>query len=454
MEAEIKSADFLAFTTFLNQFIEESHLIFTEKSMANYSIDDGRIILLVIEIEKGDFVKYFEKISDKVQWGINFQNLNKIMSKVPMKKRNEKIIIQLVTNPSTYEINEVFKIALRSEIFSRFKKKILETIYFEYINEKIDEFSSRVSAITSFGNNLTTLLEEKEVIDGKWKIALNASEVDTIREEMRGGSADPKILKRSISETIKELKIGTELNKKLKKLKQRKKEHPLWEKLSDVIHLSFVEVVDEYRKFTKRNRKLIKDNLEILVSSYKSLDIMTDTAEIKINTIEIGDSGLRPEALEGLKYPNSFEFNKEEFERNIKYGIIFSETLTISCKKGKVKFWNEGKIGGFNNNYDLKSDFLTSYKFEEDTELTFALEYLKRIMKSFKKVKKIKIFLKPQTPLKVVAYLGSGIRAVNYLAPRIEEDDEDEDYDDDYDSNIRNHTIDEYLLSNMKLEGD
>jgi len=156
-----------------------------------------------------------------------------------------------------------------------------------------------------------------------------------------------------------------------------------------------------------------------------------------ISHIDIGDSGIKPEALDSIEYGNQFSMKITELNEIVKDCNVYSETIPF-------KFDMENLI------VDIGDNLIGSYinftkavieKGEQSiTNLAFPLEYVKNILKvgtiygtpaskSFKNAD-IKLSLQENDPmiLKMVLKGFMDSHITFDLAPRIEDNNEEDEY--------------------------
>lgn len=145
------------------------------------------------------------------------------------------------------------------------------------------------------------------------------------------------------------------------------------------------------------------------------------------------DTDLIPEAMEKIQYLNSVTMETLEFVNIVNNAKVYGETLSIDLDKtGRIRFyqkWNNDVEEPFSVEYDTKSKEITELAITEDcTYLTFATEYLDKILKGFIS-SKIVLFLNDNCPMKVSDHIGNRMvsQAHWYLAPRIADPNEEDE---------------------------
>lgn len=164
----------------------------------------------------------------------------------------------------------------------------------------------------------------------------------------------------------------------------------------------------------------------------------------KVDLIQKRDTGIKPEALEGIAYSNNFEIRIDEFENIINMHNVFSETSKIIVDPSDSKpilMSAEGIIGNvlhiIEEPYLRETDFqkYVRYDYPDPAENEYAIEYEKNIIKGAKELGEFaRIYQNEQTPMKlrILFGLNLGSRIDWYIAPRIEES-SDDDIDEEYD---------------------
>lgn len=201
---------------------------------------------------------------------------------------------------------------------------------------------------------------------------------------------------------------------------------------------------------TYKDKKNESKLLNIKIYAEKML-LTVGKSKHTIKNIELGDSGLKPEALESIDYDSSFKILTKVFAQTLKICDVHTEVLSIQIENKELKIFTEGKVGetySFFHTQDIHPDideyFLTDTDMNDLGEITFANLYLRYMLfKEFSS--RIELALKDNTPLKsIIRYAKPkqkgdkserlyDTKTTIYLAPRIEEDDDDDDYDDDED---------------------
>lgn len=159
--------------------------------------------------------------------------------------------------------------------------------------------------------------------------------------------------------------------------------------------------------------------------------------KISIKLLNLGDSGIKPEALNNITYENSFYITPKTFLANIKYSDVFSETTTFKIDNGKILFLSDGFAGGHISEYDKESPEIKElHILSSNFSIVFANRYFQSIMGNNKDkinvniedlVDSLKFEINGNTPLKISAKLLNSSYIKYFLAPRIDE--QEDDYD-------------------------
>ena len=153
--------------------------------------------------------------------------------------------------------------------------------------------------------------------------------------------------------------------------------------------------------------------------------------QFSLQLIELGDSGIKPEALESIEYSAQVQVPVSYLDEAIKDADIFSDTLIVKMSDEEgIIFKAEGQIGESECILEKDDDGVEDFKVESSGEGTFALDYLKNIIKIGSIADKVSLHLNSETPLKAKFNIMANSSFSYYLAPRIEE--EEDDYDEDY----------------------
>jgi proliferating cell nuclear antigen len=149
--------------------------------------------------------------------------------------------------------------------------------------------------------------------------------------------------------------------------------------------------------------------------------------EFSLQLIELGDSGVKPEALEKIKYSSEICLPLAYIDEAIKDADIFAETLNLKIEEEGIKFNATGQIGESETFIEKGDPGVTKLEVSEMGEGTFALQYMKNILKIGVIAESVNLFINSNTPIKCIFKILSSSSFTYYLAPRIEE--EEEDYD-------------------------
>ncbi|MHA1338560.1 MAG: proliferating cell nuclear antigen (pcna) [Promethearchaeota archaeon] len=150
-----------------------------------------------------------------------------------------------------------------------------------------------------------------------------------------------------------------------------------------------------------------------------------------LKLIDINESGIKPEALMNIPYKASVSIPLVYLDESIKDADIFSETLSVILSKNEgIIFKAEGQNGEMKTELEKDDDGVEEFNIEEDGEGSFAIAYLKNILKIGSITDRLTISLNPNTPIKCQFNILSNSSFIYFLAPRVEEE-EEEDYDED-----------------------
>ncbi|MHA1822061.1 MAG: proliferating cell nuclear antigen (pcna) [Promethearchaeota archaeon] len=169
------------------------------------------------------------------------------------------------------------------------------------------------------------------------------------------------------------------------------------------------------------------NKLEILMKSNKK----KKTRKFSLQLIDLGEKSVDTGALEKIEYTSKVTIPIEYLDESIKDADIYAETLTILIDEEKgIIFRAEGQIGENENIYEKDDEGIENLEVSEVGEGTFALQYLKYLVKVQSITDKLFMALSTGTPLKAIFNILTASSITYFLAPRIEE--EEEDYDETY----------------------
>jgi proliferating cell nuclear antigen len=163
--------------------------------------------------------------------------------------------------------------------------------------------------------------------------------------------------------------------------------------------------------------------INILMKSEKS----KKSRQFGLQLIELGDSGIKPEALDNITYASKISIPLSYLDEAIKDADIFSETLVLSMADDGITFKAEGQIGESETVLEKGDEGIQDFSCTEKGDGTFALQYLKNIVKISAIADRVELSLNSNTPLKAKFNILSSSLFKYYLAPRIDE--KEEDYD-------------------------
>jgi proliferating cell nuclear antigen len=140
-----------------------------------------------------------------------------------------------------------------------------------------------------------------------------------------------------------------------------------------------------------------------------------------ISLIDIDVEEINMDSLNNMQFDNSCAFSLDLLDEAIKDAEIFSEVLQVKVKD-KMSFSTEGSIGDME--YVLEKDELSESNFTTESEGSFAIQFLKSILKISSVAKTVKMNLKSEAPLKMHFKLLEKSEILYFLAPRVEEETE------------------------------
>jgi len=129
--------------------------------------------------------------------------------------------------------------------------------------------------------------------------------------------------------------------------------------------------------------------------------------------------------LDAMPFENTASFKIGILDEAIKDAEIFSEVLNIeSSDKKPLSLWAEGTMGDMS--YEIEAEELILSQFKENTEGSFAIQFLKNVLKISSLCDQVDIRLKSESPIHMKFNIGSLAENSSYiqyyLAPRVEED--------------------------------
>jgi proliferating cell nuclear antigen len=123
--------------------------------------------------------------------------------------------------------------------------------------------------------------------------------------------------------------------------------------------------------------------------------------------------------LSQLPFVNCCQFNIGLLDEAIKDAEIFAEVLQIKSDK-ILQFSAEGTMGDMQ--YDVEPEELISHEFTAATDGSFAIVFLKNILKIVSITSQVAISLKSESPVRMHFSILNQSSITYYLAPRVEED--------------------------------
>jgi proliferating cell nuclear antigen len=138
-----------------------------------------------------------------------------------------------------------------------------------------------------------------------------------------------------------------------------------------------------------------------------------------ISLIDIDADEINMDSLNAMEFDNTCTLDLGYIDEALKDAEIFSEVLQIKVKSN-LSFSTEGSIGDMN--YELEKDELKDAKFDTEYEGSFAIQFLKEILKINTVAKDVTIHLKSEAPAKMTMKILENSSILYFLAPRVEED--------------------------------
>jgi proliferating cell nuclear antigen len=138
---------------------------------------------------------------------------------------------------------------------------------------------------------------------------------------------------------------------------------------------------------------------------------------IALIDIEVEDINL--ESLNEMQFDNKCIFDLGILDEAIKDAEIFSEVLQIKAEE-KLVFSAEGTMGDME--YVLEKEELEKAEFGAKSDGSFAIQFLKSILKITTIASKVEVSLKSESPVKMEFNLLNHSKILYFLAPRVEED--------------------------------
>lgn len=139
-----------------------------------------------------------------------------------------------------------------------------------------------------------------------------------------------------------------------------------------------------------------------------------------ISLIDIDAEKVNMDSLHAMEFDNEFNIALEHIDQAIKDAEIFSEVLQWQIKDQTLIFKTEGSIGDME--YQLEADELASHKFTANCENSYAIQFLKSILKMGTISDDVLIKLKDSSPLSFKFNLFQNSKVEYFLAPRVEEE--------------------------------
>ncbi len=140
-----------------------------------------------------------------------------------------------------------------------------------------------------------------------------------------------------------------------------------------------------------------------------------------IALIDLEAEEINLEQLRAMEFDNTCKFDLKYLDEAIKDAEIYAEVLKINVDKQLI-FNTIGNIGDME--YVLENNELVESNFTTESNGTFAISFLKSILKIGAITDQVKASLKTESPLKIEAPILTKSEVLYFLAPRVEEEDD------------------------------
>jgi len=147
------------------------------------------------------------------------------------------------------------------------------------------------------------------------------------------------------------------------------------------------------------------------------------TRKFTMALIDLDVQEIDVKQLDELPFENKCQFKVGILDEAIKDAEIFAEVLNIRSQK-QLQFSAEGTMGDMS--YDLESEELIFSEFTGTTEGSFAIQFLKNILKITSISDQVNMSLKTESPVKMKFTILNNSFIQYFLAPRVEEENENE----------------------------
>jgi proliferating cell nuclear antigen len=154
------------------------------------------------------------------------------------------------------------------------------------------------------------------------------------------------------------------------------------------------------------------------------------TKTFKLAEMDIDAEEVPVERLHEMVFESNFTMNCDLLAEAIKDAEIYSEVLNVKASEETgLLFSSTGQIGEME--YELGLEDLLDHHLQDTTTGSYALSFLKSIMKISSITEKLEIFLSEDHLLKMVFNLIEGGILTYFLAPRVNSEDTFDDNEDE-----------------------
>ncbi len=140
----------------------------------------------------------------------------------------------------------------------------------------------------------------------------------------------------------------------------------------------------------------------------------------KIALMDIEAEEVNMETLVGMSFENIIEIDSDFLDEACKDGEIMSEAIQVKARGDAVVFSTEGSLGDME--YELNKDELIKATFTKDGGCTYAIQFLKSILKIAGIQKTFEVQFGNEQPLNIKAKILKNSEIIYFLAPRVDED--------------------------------
>jgi proliferating cell nuclear antigen len=193
---------------------------------------------------------------------------------------------------------------------------------------------------------------------------------------------------------------------------EAKEEEELGINLEDLVKIIKRGAANDEITFSRQKNEK-KLNIEMQAEGAKK------SRKFTMSLIDIDSEDINLDALNGIEFDNVCQFDLGILDEAIKDAEIFSEVLQIKAED-KLIFSAEGTMGDMR--YELEKDEIANAKLSSPSEGSFAIQFLKSILKISAISKQVEMSLKTGNPVKMQFKLMENSKILYFLAPRVEED--------------------------------